>query len=119
MMWMYSPLLRIMRLGSRFEELQDLFVLFRLEIGADSHVHHDHVPLRRAVVAGRSYIMTTDAVFHPKLRSTLPGCPGRNVCRLLIGRATDQPCQGHTRNDYDGAGQAEPFAASRNNFFHG
>ena len=105
-----------MRLGSRFEELQDLFVLFRLEIGADSHVHHDHVPLRRAVVAGRSYIMTTDTVFGPKFRAAFPrrsaSSTGGNFSGLLTGGATNQPSQSCAKNDYDGSGQADEFANS-------
>ncbi len=36
---------RAEELGSRFEELENFFVLFRSEIGAHAHVHRRYVPL--------------------------------------------------------------------------
>lgn len=57
------------RLSARFEELDNLFVLLRSEIGANTHVHHHDFPLRRAVVARRSDVVTTHAILRPELRA--------------------------------------------------
>ena|SRR5713226_10709943 len=104
--------------GPRFEELEDLFVLFRREIGADTHVHHDYIPLSRAVVAGRSDVMTTDAVVCPKFCAAFASCSGRNFRRLPVAGATDQPGQSRTGNDYDSSGQADPFTNFASIFLH-
>src|ERR1700694_3090414 len=103
---MYSPLLRVMRSGSRFEELKDLLMLFRSEIGTDTHVHHNHFPLCRTVIAGRSYVMAAHAIVGPKFRPTFSSRSGSNFARLLIVSAADQPShgQGQRRNNYDGSG---------------
>src|SRR5712691_4091699 len=116
---MYSPLLRIMRLGSRFQELKDLLVLFRREICADAHVHHDYFPLRRAVVAGRSYVMTTDAVFRPEFRPAFASGSGSDLSRLLTCGATkDQRRGSSAKNNDERSGQTDPFADFRNEFLH-
>src|SRR5713226_994769 len=107
---MYSPLLRIMRSGSRFEELKDFLVLFGCEIGADAHMHHDFFPLGRAVVAGRSYVVTTHAIVRPEFRSAFSSRSGSDLSGLLIGGATDKPGQRPAESNDRGSGQADPFA---------
>src|SRR5438105_14858227 len=107
---MYSPLLRIMRLGSRFQELKDLLVLFRGEVGADTHVHHNHFPLRGTVVAGRSDVVTPHAVIRPKFRSAFPSRSSSDLSRLLICCTTkDQPRISGTKNN-EHSGHADPSA---------
>src|SRR6266487_5444246 len=71
-----------------FEELENLFVLFRGEISAHPHVHHNDVPLCRTVIAGRSDIVAAHTIFRPKLRSAFPSCSGGDLSRLLICSTT-------------------------------
>jgi len=104
--------------SSRFEELENLLVLFGSQISADTHVHHDDFPLRRAIVAGRSDIVTTITIVRPKLRPAFSRRTGCNFARLIIGRATDEPDQACARNNDDGPRQADPFADFWNNRFH-
>src|ERR1041385_3358568 len=107
-----------MRLGSRFQELKDLLVLFRSEISTHAHVHHSYFPLCRAVVAGRSDIVTTDAVFRPEFRPAFPRGSGSDLSWLPISSATDQPGQCRAGNNDHSSGQTDPLADSQNKFFH-
>ena len=66
-------------------------MLLGSKIGADAHVHHHDFPLRRAVVAGRSDVMTTNAILRPKLGAAFSRCSGSDFARLIIGRAADEP----------------------------
>ncbi len=85
-------------------------MFFGSEIRADAHVHHHDFPLGRAVVAGRSDIVTTIAILGPKLRPAFSGCSGSDFARLIIGRAADQPGEADARDNDDRSWQSDPFA---------